>query len=382
MSIEPFSLPYEASAVDDLRQRLKQTRWPDSIVGSGWDYGTDLEFMHDLCDNWQNEFDWKQQLEKLSGLHHFRYMADGVGIHFVHERGKGVNPIPLVLTHGWPGSFLEMMKILPMLTDPVSHGGDANDSFDVVIPSLPGFGFSDRPTHRGMNTFRIAESWDGLMQEAGYSTYAVQGGDFGANVSTVMALRYPERVSGLHLNYIPGSYKPHLDTGEKLTDREEQFLKEADRWHEESGAYWHVQSVEPQTVSFALNDSPVGLAAWLIEKFRDWADCDGDLWRRFTRDEVLTQITLYWMTQTIHSSCRLYYESFRAPLHFRKEDLVKIPTAVARFPKEEPFPPREWAERGYNVQSWTEMPRGGHFAAMEEPELLVEDIRQFFRDFR
>jgi pimeloyl-ACP methyl ester carboxylesterase len=382
VSIAPFSLPYEASAADDLRLRLKQTRWPDSIVGSGWDYGADFEFVRDLCDYWQHQFDWKVQLENLSSLPHYRYTSDGVKIHFIHERGRGPNPVPLVLTHGWPGSFLEMLKVLPMLTDPETHGGDARDSFDVVIPSLPGFAFSDRPTQRGMNTFGIAEIWDGLMREAGYSKYAAQGGDFGANVSTVLALRYPERVSGLHLNYIPGSYKPYVNAGEKLRPREERFLEEADRWHEESGAYWHVQSAEPQTVSYALNDSPVGLAAWLIEKFRDWADCDGDLWKRFTRDEVLTQITLYWMTETIHSSCRLYYESFRAPLHFRKEDFIKVPTAVARFPKEEPFPPREWAERGYNVQRWTEMPQGGHFAAMEEPELLVEDIRQFFRDIR
>ena len=382
MHIERFCLPYEAAAVEDLRLRLKHTRWPDSIAGSGWEYGADLAFMHDLCDYWLHEFDWKLQLENLSGLHHYRYASNGLHVHFIHERGRGPDPIPLVLTHGWPGSFLEMLKVLPMLTDPASHGGDNKDSFDVIVPSLPGFGFSDRPTERGMNTFRIAELWDALMREAGYSKYAAQGGDFGANVSTVLALKYPQRVSGLHLNYIPGSYKPHVEAGARVTEQEEQFLQQANRWYEQSGAYWHVQAFEPQTVSYGLNDSPVGLAAWLMEKFRDWADCDGDLWKRFTRDEVLTNITLYWMTQTIHSSCRLYYESLRAPLHFRKQDFVTVPCAIARFPKEEPFPPREWAERGYNVQRWTEMPSGGHFAAMEEPELLVEDIRQFFRFLR
>jgi pimeloyl-ACP methyl ester carboxylesterase len=382
MSIEPFSIPYVDSAVRDLRLRLKQTRWPDSIPDSGWEYGTDLDFMRELCDYWLHDFDWGMQIEKFSRWHHYRYTAEDIGIHFIHERGKGPHPIPIVLTHGWPGSFLEMLKVLPLLTDPASHGGDPRDSFDVVIPSLPGYGFSDRSTWRGMNTFRIAEIWDALMKEAGYEKYAAQGGDFGANVSTVLALRYPERVLGLHLNYIPGSYKPYLDPAEKLSASEEGFVKEADRWHEESGAYWHVQSMEPQTVAYGLNDSPAGLAAWLIEKFRDWADCDGDLWRRFTRDEVLTHITLYWMTETIHSSCRLYYESFRAPLHFSKDDFVRVPSAVARFPKEEPFPPREWAQRGYNVQRWTEMAQGGHFAAIEEPELLVEDIRQFFRFLR
>jgi len=382
MSIEPFVVPYSDSAVADLQQRLERTRWTDTVPDSGWEYGADLDYMRGFCAYWQQQFNWKKQVEKFSTVHHYRYTSQGIGIHFIHERGKGPNPVPIVLTHGWPGSFLEMLKILPMLTDPASHGGDAADSFDVVIPSLPGYGYSDRPAERGMNTFRIAELWAGLMKELGYNRYGAQGGDFGANVSTVLALRDAEHVSGLHLNYIPGSYKPYLEQGETLATVEEQFLKDDARWYETWGGYSHVQETEPQTVAYALNDSPAGLAAWLLEKFRDWADCGGDLDRRFTRDELLTNITLYWMTETIHSSCRLYYETRMAPLQFGKEDYVRIPCGIARFPKEEPFPFRPWVERGYNIQRWTEMPRGGHFAAMEEPELLAEDIRQFFRPLR
>src|SRR3954468_12392887 len=382
MPLQRFKVPFSQPSVDDLRDRLARTRWPDSIPGSGWKYGVDLDSMRQLCAYWNTHFNWKAEVDQLNTLNHQRYVAHGMGIHFIHEKGKGPKPMPIVLTHGWPGSFLEMLKILPLLTDPASHGGEANDAFHVVIPSLPGFGFSDSPVEQGMNTFKIAELWASLMQELGYERYAVQGGDFGANISTVLALKYPERICGIHLNYIPGSYKPWLAPGEQLTAVEQKFIEEDDSWHERCGAYSHVQGTEPQTLAYGLNDSPAGLAAWLLGKYREWADCDGYVERRFTRDELLTHITLYWMTQTIHSSCRLYYESRRAPLHFREDELVRVPSGIARFPKEEPFPPREWVERGYNIQRWTEIPRGGHFAALEEPELLVQDIREFFRELR
>ena len=382
MKVRRFHPLYCESSVADLRNRLEGTRWPDSIPGSGFDYGAELDFMRELCAYWQKDFDWRCALEAFSAFPHFRYEAEAGGLHFIHERGKGDRPLPIIITHGWPGSFLEMLKIIPLLTDPATHGGDAADSFDVVVPSLPGYGFSDRPTSPGMNTFRVGDMWADLMEELGYSRYGAQGGDFGANVSTVLALLNPERVIGLHLNYIPGSYRPHLEPDVKLNASEEQFLKDDACWYERSGGYSHVQRTEPQTLAYGLNDSPAGLAAWLVEKFRLWADCDGDLYRRFTRDEILTHVTLYWMTETFHSSCRLYYESRKAPLHFSKTDLVTVPAGIARFPKEEPFPPRAWVERGYNIQRWTEMPRGGHFAALEEPQLLVEDIREFFRPLR
>jgi pimeloyl-ACP methyl ester carboxylesterase len=382
MPLEPFSIPFSHDAVDDLRDRLVRTRWPDEIPGSGWGYGFDLQFLQEICGYWRERFDWKAQVEKLSALHHCRYVSDGIGIHFIHERGKGPAPIPIILTHGWPGSFLEMMRIIPLLTDPASHGADHADSFDVVVPSLPGYGFSDRPTCRGMNLFRTAELWAGIMEELGYARFAAQGGDLGAGVTTILGLRHAHRMIGIHLNYIPGSFRPHLEPGTKLNGTEEEFLASVVHWSDESGAYAHVQRARPQTAAYGLNDSPAGLAAWILEKFREWSDCDGDLYNRFSPDELLANVTLYWMTETIHSSFRLYFEGRKAPLQFGPGDFVQAPCAIAHFPKELPFPPRAWIERGYNIQHWTDMPQGGHFAAAEEPDLLAEDIRAFFRRFR
>jgi pimeloyl-ACP methyl ester carboxylesterase len=382
MPVVPFVLPFSQAAVDDLRQRLAQTRWPDEIPGTAWEYGISLEFLQEICRYWKDEFDWKRQVDQLSQLHHFRFTSGTWGIHLIHERGKGLNPLPLILTHGWPGSFLEMLRILPLLTHPANHGADPADAFDVVIPSLPGFGFSDRPTERGVNTFAIADRWAQLMSELGYPHFVAQGGDFGAAVTTLLGLRHPHRVLAIHLNYIPGSYRPWMRPDESLAPKEQAFLSDATAWYENSGAYAHIQRTHPQTAAIGVNDSPAGLAAWVLEKFREWAACDGDVLTRFSRDELLSNVTLYWMTQTAASSFRLYMEGRRAPLHFKEGDFVAVPTSVARFPLEAPFPPRPWVERGYNVQRWTEMPRGGHFAAAEEPELLAEEIRQFFRPWR
>ncbi len=382
MPIVPFPLPFSQAAVDDLRDRLARTRWPDEIPGAAWEYGISLEFMQKICRYWKEEFDWKSQIDQLSQLHHFRYESANGGIHFIHERGKGPNPLPLVLTHGWPGSFLEMQQILPLLTDPASHGADPADAFDVVIPSLPGYGFSDRPSVRGVNTFAIADCWAELMTAAGYNRFAAQGGDIGASVTTLLGLRHPDRLAGIHLNYIPGSYRPWVKPGEILDPDEQASLAAAMEWYETSGAYAHIQRTRPQTAALGLNDSPAGLAAWILEKFHEWSDCDGDLLSRFSQDELLSNVTLYWMTQTIASSFRLYMEGRLAPLHFKEGDFVRVPTAVARFPLEDPFPARRWVERGYNLQRWSAMPSGAHFAAAEEPELLAEDLRQFFRPLR
>jgi pimeloyl-ACP methyl ester carboxylesterase len=368
MAIERFEIPFSEVAVRDLHERLARTRWPDEIPGSGWDYGFPLDYLRELCCYWKDEFDWKARIARFARFHHYRCTVDGIAIHFIHQRGKGPSPMPLVITHGWPGSFLEMLKILPLLSD----------SFDVVVPSLPGFGFSDRPAEPGMNLFRIADLWAGLMTELGYDRFAVQGGDFGAGVSTTLGLRHPERVIGIHLNYIPGSYRPYLEPQAEPCAVEQAYLDDAARWYVDWGAYSHLQRNEPLTAAYGLNDSPAALAAWIISKFRDWADCDGDVERRFTKDELLTNVTLYWMTQTIHSSFRLYYETKKAPVHFQSGESVRVPCAIARFPKEAPFPPRQWIERAYNIQRWTDMPRGGHFAAAEEPELLADDIQAYF----
>lgn len=319
----------------DLRDRLTRTRWPDEPPGTAWEYGFDLAFLRDLCRYWRDQFDWKAQVQRLSAFHHYRFTADNLKIHFMHERGKGRDPIPLIITHGWPGSFLEMTRIVPLLTDPAAHGGDSSDSFDVVVPSMPGYGFSDRPVTRGMNTFRIAELWTRLMEELGYTRFAAQGGDIGAGVSTILGLRHSSRVLGLHLNYIPGSYRPHLEAEPKLTPAEEEFLQQAARWSEEKGAYAHLQKTQPLTAAYGLNDSPAALAAWILEKFRSWSDCDGEIYRRFTRDELLTNVTLYWLTETIHSSFSLV---------LRKPE--SAPSVRTRRSREGTLRDRAFSERG------------------------------------
>ena len=382
--VQPFTIHIEDRVLDDLRRRLSQTRWPDELPNADWEYGTNLSYLRNLIEYWQHTFDWRKQEQALNAFHHFKAEIAGLNIHFIHERGKEPNPLPLVLTHGWPGSFAEMIKIIPMLTDPEKYGATATDSFDVIVPSMPGFGFSDRPTEPEMNVFRIADLWAELMEMLGYKRFCTQGGDFGAGVSTALGLNHSNNLFGIHLNYIPGSYQPDLGPEEKaiLSPSELRFLKDADDWYLQGGGYSHIQRTKPQTVAYPLNDSPAGLAAWIVEKFQSWADCDGNVESRFTKDELLTNVSIYWMTQTISSSVRLYYEGRKAPMHFSRGQFVHTPCAIAFFPKESPFPPRKWIERGYNVQHWTDMPSGGHFAAMEEPALLAKDIRDFFRRFR
>lgn len=382
MKVEPFRIQIPSGAIDDLRQRLTRTRWPDAIPGTGWEYGADLDYMKQLVDYWLTKFDWRQQEAGLNRFRHFRAEVDGLGVHFIHEMGKGPKPLPIVITHGWPGSFAEMTKIIPLLTDPAAHGGDPADAFDVVVPSMPGYGFSGRPSQRGMNVFRFAELWVKLMAGLGYPRFGAQGGDFGAGVSTALGLYHADHIIGLHLNYIPGSYRPFLVGTDEISDVEKQFLADDEKWWADEGGYAHVQLTHPQSVSFGLNDSPVGLAAWIVEKFRAWGDCGGDVERRFSKDELLTNVMIYWATETISSANRLYFEARLRPMHFQKSQRVTVPCGIAHFPKEAPFPPRPWVERGYNIQRWNDLPSGGHFAALEEPELLAEDIRAFFRPLR
>jgi len=382
MDIQPFEVHIPQATLDDLRERLARTRWPDTIPGSGWEYGSDLAYMQELTAYWREQFDWRAQERAINQFRHFRAVVDGLGIHFIHARGAGPNPLPLIITHGWPGSFVEMLKILPMLADPAAHGGDPADAFDVVVPSLPGYGFSDRPSQPAMHTFRIAELWVQLMRGLGYERFGAQGGDWGASVTTVLGLAHPDELLGIHLNYIPGSFRPHLPPGTPLSADEQAFLEDRERWSQDEGGYGHIQATRPQTLAYGLNDSPAGMAAWIVEKFRTWSDCDGQVERRFTKDELLTNVTIYWATETIHSSARLYYETRRRPLQLGPGERVTAPCGVAHFPYEIPAPPREWVERGYDIRRWTTMPRGGHFAAMEEPELLAEDIRAFFRPLR
>lgn len=369
--------------LDDLQSRLSRTRWPDEIENDHWEYGASLSYMQELVEYWQTRFDWRAHESQLNSFAHYTAQIDGQRLHFIHERGNGPKPLPLIITHGWPGSFVEMLKIIPLLTNPTENGGDVVDAFDVVVPSLPGYGFSARPTQSGMNVFRIADLWRQLMEGLGYTRFCAQGGDWGASVSTCLGLNHPQQIIGLHLNYIPGSFKPYQDASSReLSAVERSFLEEQSRWVEAEGGYGQVQRTKPQTLAYGLNDSPAGMAAWIVEKFRDWSDCDGEVERRFSKDELLTNVMIYWVSESIGSSMRLYYEGRLRPLHFQEGQRVNPPCGVVRFSKEAPFPPREWVERGYNIERWTEIPTGGHFAALEEPELLVKDIRDFFRPMR
>lgn len=382
MAIKTFQLPYSENAARDLRERLARTRWPDTIPGSGWEYGFDLEYLQSICRYWREQFDWKAEIERLAGLTHLQYRTGDETIHFVYQRGNGPAPIPILLVHGWPGSFLEMLKLIPRLTDPAAHGGEPVDAFDVIIPSLPGFGFSSRPRSRGMHTARMSDLFAELMGELGYRRFACHGGDFGGAVASWLGRRHRSKIIALHLSYTFQDYRPGLKPGEDFGDEERQFLSDMEKWDQEWGAYDHIQVRTPQTVAYGLNDSPAALAGWILEKFRDWADCDGKLENRFTWDELLANVTLYWMTETVASSCRLYFEQPRAVLHFAPGERIEVPCGIAHFPKEAPFPPRSWIERGYNVEHWMEMASGGHFPAMEQPDALAESIRTFFRRFR
>lgn len=383
MRAESFKISVPDAALTDLMDRLVRTRWPGQLDGIGWEQGTDRAYLESLVNYWRSEFDWRAQESALNMVAQFRTAIGDHEIHFVHERAKSGRGLPLIITHGWPGSFAEMLKIIPMLTDPERHGGNSDDAFDVVVPSLPGYGFSSAPRQRGMNAFVIAQTWAELMTALGYERFAAQGGDWGASVTTCLGVLFPERLLGLHLNFIPGSFQPpHDPFGEDLTEDEKTFLATRASWGETEGAYARVHGTKPQSLAYALNDSPVGLCSWIVEKFRTWSDCEGDVEKAFTRNELLTNISIYWFTQTIGSSMRLYWEGRQRPLHFAPGEHIGVPCAVAHFPKEIPMPPRSWVERVYEVRRWSKMTKGGHFAAFEQPALLAEDIRSFFRSLR
>jgi pimeloyl-ACP methyl ester carboxylesterase len=383
MQIEPFRIDVPDAVLADLRDRLARTRFPDEIPGSGWTYGTSLAYARELVAYWRDRFDWRAAEARLNAFPQFRARVGDLLIHYIHQRGVGPAPLPLVITHGWPGSVAEFVEIIGPLTDPARHGGDPADAFDVVAPSMPGYGFSDRPTAPGMEPERIAALWVELMRGLGYARFGAQGGDWGAMVTTYLGARHPAQVLAIHLNMVlalPDDPKNPDLTG--VTQEEMIDLMQAQQFLKEETGYQRIQGTKPQTLAYALNDSPAGLAAWIVEKFRTWSDCDGDVERRFTKDQLLTNVMLYWVSETANSSCRLYYETIHAdkfpPTGFR----VEVPTGCAIFPRELIKPPRVWADRAFNVHRWTRMPSGGHFAAMEEPRALVEELRAFFRPLR
>jgi len=370
--IKKIEIQVGQSFLDDLKLKLKMTRWPDEIEYSGWTYGASLAYMKDLADYWTNSFDWRKTETEINRYSNFIATIDGYRIHFLHIRGKGEKSIPLIITHGWPSSFLEMMKLIPLLTE------NEGQTFDLVIPSMMGYGFSQRVTQPGCDVSFMAELWHKLMTELGYEKYGVQGGDFGAGVSTAIAMKYPDHVTGIHLNYIPGNYVPVLEENDSFTEEENAYLDSEEEWYMKEGGYSLQQNTKPLTLAYGLNDSPIGLCAWIVEKMFGWAECQGYIGNVFSKDELLSNVTLYWVTETIHSSVRLYNENSKKPLVIGKETFIKVPTGIAHFRSEEPFPPRRFIERGYNIQHWTDIPEGGHFPAFEKPELMADDIKSFF----
>ncbi|WP_461127576.1 epoxide hydrolase family protein [Spirosoma aerophilum] len=379
-----FTIAVDSAVLADLQTRLTNTRWPDQVDNQNWLLGTDKTYLQQFCSYWQHEFDWKKQQDYLNTFSHFKTTIDDLGIHFIHQKGEGPHSVPLLLTHGWPDSFVRFLKLIPLLT----KADETGLSFDVVVPSIPGHGFSDIPTKSGMNAKRIAGLFAELMtKELGYEKFVAHGGDVGSEVTEQLALHHAKALLGIHLTDIPYH---HIITAneDKLSKAEKSYKQEVTQWQQTEGAYNAIQSTKPQTLAYGLNDSPAGLAAWQLEKFYAWSDCGGDLESCFTKDELLTNLTIYWVTQTINSSARRYNEAMQDMMQEMFSPLVKlnpfdktgtkadVPTGVAQF-QTDLLPPKAFAEKFFDIRQWNKLPEGGHFAAMEQPELLAEDIRQF-----
>jgi len=375
MSIQPFKINVPQAVLEDLKDRLLRTRWPDEVKDSGWKYGTNLNYLKNLVDYWQNEYDWQIQEAGLNIFNQFRTEIDGIGIHFIHEFGKGPNPIPIILTHGWPDSFYRFHKVIPLLTNPKDYGNDPKNSFDVIVPSIPGFGFSDR---KAMTEDAVADLWVKLMTEKlGYKTFAAAGGDYGALITKSLAFNHADKLIGIHLTDV--GYPDSSTDFSTLSPAEKEFASFIQQWWMEEGAFNMIQSTKPQSLAYGLNDSPVGLAAWILSFMNSRASID--LEKRFTRDELLTNIMIYWVSETINSSIRSYYKMAHALPASNRNQRSKVPAGVAHMPLDAPLP-REWAERNVNLKHFTEMPSGGHFSAWEVPELYAKDLQEFFSELR
>lgn len=383
-SIIPFEINIPEAELQDLSERLKRSRLPDQLDQIAWEYGTDLTFIEALLNRWQHDFDWRQQERRLNQLPQFMTNLQGLDIHFVHRRSTNPDAIPLLIVHGWPGSFVEFQDLVEPLAAPEAFGGDAQDSFHVVAPSLPGFAFSEGPNEPGYNPERIAHLLVSLMDRLGYDRFGIQGGDWGAIINRYIAFNYPDRIIGMHSNF-PLAADPGGSPSEFATPLELQQRAAREAYMANERAYQQIQGTKPQSLGYALNDSPIGLAAWIAEKFHGWSDLrpevGNDLSQRIDPDVMLTNISLYWFTGSITSSMRIYYENRNVPPQ-RPLGFIDVPTGIAKFPAEIVSTPRGWAEQSYRLVHWTEMPRGGHFAALEEPAALLEDIRRFFRIVR
>jgi pimeloyl-ACP methyl ester carboxylesterase len=384
---KPFEIHVGEPVLADLAARLAATRLPPLQGPPGWDAGASPVYLRALLDHWRERYDWRGEEAKLNRFPQFRAEVNGADIHFIHVRGKSEDPLPLILTHGFPDSFMRFLKLIPLLTDPAAHGGQVGDAFDVVVPSLPWFGFSHEPRPTG-SVFTVNDKWHELMTDVlGYDRYGAHGGDMGSTITERIAQSHAKSVIGIHLTDVPFFHA--LKAPEDLKPREREYLDAIQRFQVQHGAYALIQGHRPQTLADGLNDSPIGLAAWLTEKFERWSDCDGDIDACFTKDEMLTNTMLYWVTGSIGAAFMPYFDVFNSGAPRWIAEIVKqkvgsneVPAAFAMFPKDLSHPPREWAERFFNVQRWTEFPKGGHFAAMEQPRALAEDIREFFRPFR
>jgi pimeloyl-ACP methyl ester carboxylesterase len=379
--IVPFRIDVPEAELVDLRKRLRSARWPDAETVEDWSQGVPLAYMQELCRYWADEYDWRATEERLNALPQFRVSSDGLGIHFLHVRSLHTDALPLILTHGWPGSIIEFLKVIGPLTDPTAHGGSAADAFHVVCPSLPGYGFSDKPSRPGWGIERIVTAWTDLMRRLGYSRYGAQGSDWGTSISASIGQRDPDHVVGIHLT--PPLAPPDPATFDDLTEQERAALASLEHAAEWESGYSQEQATRPQTIGYALVDSPSALCAWIIEKFWAWTDCDGHPENVLARDELIDNLMLYWLPRTGASAARLYWESIRQVNEWiagRARDTVSVPTGCSIFPKELQRPSRRWAEKRFlDIRYWNEPERGGHFAAFEQPELFVEEVRAFFR---
>lgn len=384
--MEPFTIAVADEVLADLDRRLAATRWTEDFANDDWRYGANVAYFKSLLAYWRDGYDWRARERAMNALPQFTTDVDGVRIHFVHQKGKGPNPIPLILSHGWPWTFWDYRKVIGPLSDPAAYGGDPADAFDVVVPSLPGYGFSTPLRTPGINFWKTADLWVSLMDQLGYGRFAAQGGDWGSFISAQLGHKHAERMIGVHIH--TPSFLDFLTTGrfdkDDFTPEERPKLHWMAAFAQEETGYMALQRTKPMTPAIGLNDSPAGLLAWLVEKRRKWSDCDGEVERRFDKDELIDLAMIYWVTESYGTSARFYYEGAHdpwKPSHDRMP-VVEAPTAIAVMPHELTHPPRKWAERYYNLQRWTELPAGGHFAAAEEPEAIVADLRAFFRDKR
>ena len=386
MTPERFEIAIEQAQLDDLASRLDRVRWPGDFANDDWRYGVAEPALRALVEHWRHAFDWRAQEAAMNRWPHYRVVVDGIPLHFLRAHGHGPSPIPIILTHGWPWTFWDFAKVIGPLSDPAAYGGDPADAFEVIVPSLPGFGFSSPLTRAGVTYGRVAELWDRLMREVlGFERYAAHGGDWGAWVTAEIGHRFADHVYGIHESIagIPGCDYAAL-RADDYADDEAGWFTHVREMRGKIVSHLTVHQRDPQTLAYGLQDSPVGLLAWMLERRRAWSDCDGDVFRCFTRDELITTVALYWLTGTVATSLRFYAENVRHPWRpsHDRTPAIEAATAFAVFPKDVILVPRRVAEQHANVRRWTVMPRGGHFAAAEEPALLIDDLRAFFRELR